>query len=90
MEPRHHALQHSIGKLQRAMARNLDIQLQRPTWHLCWTSVAARSREDTALSGWRITNRRSFVLVRSGSFMNNTESWAASGSSDEPSWSRSQ
>jgi hypothetical protein len=40
----------SIGKLQRATARNLAIQLQRPTWHLCWTSVAARNPEDTALS----------------------------------------
>ncbi len=32
---------HSIGRLQRAMARNLAIQLQLPTWHLCWTSLAA-------------------------------------------------
>jgi hypothetical protein len=51
MERRHrHAPQHSIGKLQRTMARNLAIQLQRPAWHQCWTPVTARSREDTALS----------------------------------------
>jgi hypothetical protein len=37
-------------KAQRALARNLAIQLQRPTWHLCWRSVAARSHEDTELS----------------------------------------
>ena len=50
MEPRHHHAPHSIGGLQRAMARNMAIQLQRPTWHLCWTSVAAWSSEDRALS----------------------------------------
>jgi len=51
MEPRrHHTAQSLIGRQQRAIARNLAVQLQRPTWHLCWKSIAARSREDTALS----------------------------------------
>jgi len=66
--------EHSIGRLQRAIARNLAILLQRPTWHLCWALVAARSPADTALS-LAYHRRRSFVLVRSGSFMNNAESW---------------
>src|ERR1700752_3440265 len=50
MNPRHHhAPQPLIGRLQRAMARNLAIQLRRPTWHLCWTPEPARSPEPTAL-----------------------------------------
>lgn len=90
MEPRyHHAPQYSVGRLQRATARNLAIQLQRPTWHLCWTSVAARSREDTALSA----SVSPPSLVRIGPFRIVHEQYrelGTSGSSDEQSWSRSQ
>jgi len=32
-----HAPQNSIGRLRRAMARNLAVLQQRPTWHLCWS-----------------------------------------------------
>jgi transposase-like protein len=80
---------HSIGSLQRAMARNLAIQLQPPTWHLCWTSVAARSPEDTALSA----GASSPSLVRIGPLgivHEQHREWGTSGSFDEPSWFRSQ
>jgi hypothetical protein len=47
IEPPHqHTQQPSIGRLWRAMARNLAIQLNRTMWHLCWTSVAAHSCEE--------------------------------------------
>jgi hypothetical protein len=42
MEPRrHYTAQSLIGRQQRAIARILAVQLQRPTWHLCWKSIAA-------------------------------------------------
>ena len=74
---------------KRAMARNLAIQLQRPTWHQCWTSVAARSPEDTALSAGASPPS----LVRIGLLRIVHEQYrelGTIGSSDEPSWSRSQ
>jgi len=73
-------------KAQRALARNLAIQLQRPTWHLCWTSVAARSPEDAVLSA--VASAPS--LVRIGPLRIVYEQYrelGTSGSSDEPSWS---
>ena len=50
-----HTPQHSIGRLQRAMAHDLAIQLQPPTWHLCSTSVATRSPQRHGTRRWRIT-----------------------------------
>ena len=43
------AMIEAVARLQRRLARNLAIQLQRPTWHLCRTFAATWSPEGTAL-----------------------------------------
>jgi hypothetical protein len=75
---------HSIGRLQRAMARNLAIQLQLPTWHLCWTSLAAMALSAGA-------SPPSLVCIGPLKIVHEQyRELGTSGSSEQPPWSRSQ